>query len=93
MSTLTQNDAINTSLAIITAMMRNDKQTREFIYEDLDNDDLKRVVRWTARQVGTLWFMSQAALMDNTDSDKAIEAWEDYAKLVRETAVAHGDQP
>ena len=93
MSTLTQNDAINTSLAIITAMMKNDKQTREFIYEDLDNDDLKRVIRWTARQVGTLWFMSQAAIMDNMDPEAAINAWEEYAALVRQTAVAHGDQP
>lgn len=93
MSTLSQNDAINTSLAIITAMMKNDKQTREFIYEDLDADDLKRVLRWTARQVGTLWFTSQALLAGVTEPEAAIAAWDDYAATVRQAAVAAGDQP
>lgn len=86
MGSLTQNDAINLSLAITTAMLNNDKQTREFLYEDLDVDDLKRVLRWNNR-----FLINTFAVL--VGPENIHEAWATQAQVLREAAAASGDKP
>jgi hypothetical protein len=86
MGTLTQNDAINLSIAITTAMLNGDKQTREFLYEDLDTDDLKRILRWNNR-----FLLNIFAVVVGPENLK--EAWQLQAQALRDAAAKAGDQP
>jgi hypothetical protein len=71
---LNEHEAIEMALAVSTAMLNNDKTLREMLYEDLDVNDLKRVLRWTARMsIGR-----HLVLCEMTGSDPAI-AWQEYS--------------
>ncbi len=57
-NTLSENEAKLVINGLLLAMIDNDKEAREIIYEDLSTDDLKRVVRWLCRMyLRTLWIV------------------------------------
>lgn len=48
---ITEHEAIAIALEIGTAMMNGDRPSREAAYAGLDNDSLKRVLRWMTRMM------------------------------------------
>ena len=57
-NTISENEAKLVINALLFAMIDNDKEAREIIYEDLSTDDLKRVIRWLCRMyLRTLWIV------------------------------------
>lgn len=46
---ITEAEAKQTALAVMTAMAQNDKESREAVYKDMTPDELQRVLRWTTR--------------------------------------------
>lgn len=71
--TISQNEAIEVSLAVCTAMLTDDKQAREAIYDGLEAEDLKRVLRWTSR-----FYLGQFALFAKLSNVPTIEAWQAF---------------
>lgn len=71
---LNEHEAIQTAIAVSTAMLNNDKPGREMLYADLDTDDLKRVLRWTVR----MSLQRHMALCQITGLDP-IEAWQEQS--------------
>lgn len=47
---LSEEEARAIVYGIGTAMLHGDKDLREMMYEDLDRDELKKIIRWTMRQ-------------------------------------------
>lgn len=80
---MTQNEAIQTSLAVITAMIGNDKEAREEAYANLTEDELKRVLRWTIRQ-----FITHFVVLAAIGGRDPIEAWQAYCNT---TAIRLGE--
>lgn len=46
---ISEEEARATVIQLGTAMLNDDKATRELVYQDLDEDSLKRVIRWSMR--------------------------------------------
>lgn len=46
---ISEAEAKATVMQLGTAMLDDDKETRELVYSDLDTDSLKRVIRWSMR--------------------------------------------
>lgn len=50
MTEMTEPEARAVVYALSTAMMEGDKESREMIYENLTNEELKKVLRWAMRK-------------------------------------------
>lgn len=71
---LTEEEAQLSAIAFITAMLNDDKESRELIYQDYDAESLKRMMRWVAR---FHWpFIGDRAAKGGTDFKKF---WSLYA--------------
>lgn len=46
---ISESEAKSIVMQLGTAMINDDKKTREMVYEGLDEDSLKRVIRWSMR--------------------------------------------
>lgn len=46
---ISETEAKMLALSFITAMVNEEKEARETLYEDLDVESLKRMMRWVAR--------------------------------------------
>lgn len=88
MSDMSQNDAIRMSVAVSTAMFKNDKTAREAVYADLTTDELKRTLRWTTRM-----FIQQFVAICQMHGQDPEEAWENWCNHVSETAEHQEDAP
>jgi hypothetical protein len=74
MTDMTEQDARSIVYALGTAMLNEDKPSREMIYEDLTNEELKKVLRWAMRQ--NLYNFAIIAAMNGMD---IMEAWSTIA--------------
>ena len=72
MKPLTQNEAIQVMLGVVTAIMDDDKEGREAVYADLSNDDLKRVIRWLAR-----WYIHSIFSIGAMFGVDPVQAWKE----------------
>lgn len=48
---LSEEEARAIVYGIGTAMMHGDKEAREMMYEDLDRQELQKIIRWAMRQL------------------------------------------
>lgn len=83
---LSEKEAIETAIAVSTAMLNNDKPGREMLYADLDTDDLKRVLRWTIR----MSLQRHMVLCQLTGNDP-MEAWKNESLAMAAAYEAKGD--
>lgn len=88
---MTQNEAIQISLGIATAMKNDDKVAREMLYEGLSEEELKRVLRWTTRfmlRMFTSWCQSSGV------PEEALEhIWISWIAGITSAIEQQGDQP
>ena len=71
---ISEYEARSTVMQLGTAMLNDDKQAREMVYAELDEDSLKRVIRWSMRQL--LFHFSSIAVMQGLDP---MDAWSKLA--------------
>lgn len=74
---ITEKEAQKSVIALMTAMFHNDKESREEVYKDMDEDSLKRIIRWAIRQNINHF----AALAISVGKDP-IEAWSEFAMMI-----------
>jgi hypothetical protein len=74
---ITEKEAQKSVISLMTAMFHNDKEARETIYSDLDEDSLKRIIRWAIRQ--NINHFAALAIASGKDP---IQAWSEFAMLV-----------
>jgi hypothetical protein len=85
---MTQNEAIETSLMVTTAMMANDRDTRNKLMDELSADDLKRVLRWTTR-FQVRFFVTTAMAAGATDPS---QLWTQFCQQLYTEMMTEGDQ-
>lgn len=73
---ITEQEAQKSVIALMTAMLDNDKQAREIVYSDMDEDSLKRIIRWAIRQ--NINHFATLCVMMNQDP---IESWKEFAMM------------
>lgn len=80
---LSEQESREALVQLTTAMMNNDKDIREMIYQDFSTDDLKRILRWSIRHnINMLFGLSQmASAMGDPRSIETIfnETWQQVA--------------
>lgn len=74
---ITEKEAQKAVIALMTAMFNNDKDGRETIYEGMDEDSLKRIIRWAIRQN-----INHFAALSITMGKDPIEAWSEFAMMI-----------
>jgi hypothetical protein len=74
---ITEKEAQKSVISLMTAMFHNDKEARETIYSDLDEDSLKRIIRWCIRQN-----INHFATLAITMGKDPIQAWSEFAMMV-----------
>lgn len=67
---LSEAEARSIVYGIGTAMLHGDKEAREMMYQDLDREELKKIIRWTMRQ--NLNNFAYVAISNGIDPE---EAW------------------
>lgn len=67
---ITEQEARGIVVQLGTAMIEDDKEVREIIYSDLDEESLKRVIRWSVRM--QLHFFGQLCVLIGLNP---VEAW------------------
>lgn len=74
---ITEKEAQKSVISLMTAMFHNDKEARESIYADLDEESLKRILRWAIRQN-----INHFATLAITLGKDPIQAWSEFAMMV-----------
>jgi hypothetical protein len=80
---ISETEARNVVFSLGTAMLNDDKEAREMLYSDLDNDSLKRVIRWAMRH--NLQNFASLAIMSGYEPK---DAW---AQLATYISLIEGD--
>lgn len=83
---MNESEAILTSIAISTAMFNDDKPTRELLYETLEIEELKRVLRWTVR----MSIHRHLAICALTGEDP-IQAWQEHSLAIATGTEGKGE--
>lgn len=84
MKKLTQNEAIQVMMGVVTAMINDDKEGREAVYNELSEEELKRVIRWMVR-----WFIELFGTMCLVQGIDPLEHWKAIVKTTNE-GMANG---
>ena len=74
---ITEKEAQKSVISLMTAMFHNDKEARETVYSDLDEESLKRILRWAIRQN-----INHFATLAITMGKDPIQAWSEFAMMV-----------
>lgn len=74
---ITEKEAQKSVISLMTAMFHNDKDARETIYSDLDEESLKRIIRWAIRQN-----INHFATLAITMGKDPLQAWSEFAMMV-----------
>ena len=83
---ISEQEAQQSVIALMTAMFHNDKQAREILYADMDNDSLKRIIRWSVRQ--NINMFASLCIVSGQDPEKA---WSDFAMMAN-IAINHEEE-
>ena len=75
--TITEKEAQKSVIMLMTAMFNDDKPARESVYADMDEDSLKRIIRWAIRQN-----INHFAALSVTVGKDPLEAWQEFAMMV-----------
>lgn len=85
---MTQNEAIQTVIALGTAFFEDDKESRDLVINMLDEDELKRVLRWSIR-----WMIGSFAQLYAIMGMDPKTAWQAAALSTNEAMLNEEDSP